>query len=234
MGETMELTQDRIEEIAREVYKSDRFTPTDQVWCNLHWLTLFAKAIERETSSERDREIERLTRDFDLLSTGMDLAGLQDQISASQAREREAREEARINLESSKAEAIDRDAMLSRAMQAEAREREAVADRESAIQKARVFTRENEILHDSLLKIERAYKDTESALTAARKALEKIAEAPGDNIGVWCRSTAIKALEFPEGHKPGCRYGELPTTFMDGGYPCTCGYRAALNGDSHA
>ncbi|WYX08184.1 hypothetical protein WJ978_19670 [Achromobacter xylosoxidans] len=44
----MELTRDRIEEIAREVYKVERFTKDDEVWHNLHWLTTFAKAIEKE------------------------------------------------------------------------------------------------------------------------------------------------------------------------------------------
>lgn len=43
-----ELTRDRIEEIAREVYKVERFTKDDEVWHNLHWLTSFAKAIEKE------------------------------------------------------------------------------------------------------------------------------------------------------------------------------------------
>ena len=42
------LTRDRIEEIAREVYKVERFTKDDEVWHNLHWLTTFAKAIEKE------------------------------------------------------------------------------------------------------------------------------------------------------------------------------------------
>lgn len=40
-----ELTDDRIEEIAWEVYKKDRFSDTDQVWCNKHWLTTFARAV---------------------------------------------------------------------------------------------------------------------------------------------------------------------------------------------
>ena len=108
-----------------------------------------------------------------------------DRISASQAREREAREEARINLESAKAEAIDRDAMLARAMQAEAREREAV--RTAKIQAEHAGEVEKENLH------------LESALAAARKALEKIAQSPGDNIGVWCRHTATAALERTNG-----------------------------------
>lgn len=43
-----ELTRDRIEEIAREVYKVERFTKDDEVWHNLFWLTSFAKAIEKE------------------------------------------------------------------------------------------------------------------------------------------------------------------------------------------
>lgn len=42
------LNRDRIEEIAREVYKVERFTKDDEVWHNLHWLTTFAKAIEKE------------------------------------------------------------------------------------------------------------------------------------------------------------------------------------------
>jgi chromosome segregation ATPase len=50
----------------------------------------------RAALTEKDREIERLTHDLDLLSTGMDLAGLQDQLSASQAREREAVRTAKI------------------------------------------------------------------------------------------------------------------------------------------
>ncbi|WP_334166290.1 DUF551 domain-containing protein [Achromobacter mucicolens] len=43
-----ELTRERIEGIAREVYKVERFTKDDEVWHNLHWLTSFAKAIEKE------------------------------------------------------------------------------------------------------------------------------------------------------------------------------------------
>jgi hypothetical protein len=42
------LTRDRIEEIARDVYKVERFTKDDEVWHNLFWLTSFAKAIEKE------------------------------------------------------------------------------------------------------------------------------------------------------------------------------------------
>lgn len=43
-----ELTRDRIEEIAHEVYKVERFTKDDEVWHNMYWLTSFAKAIEKE------------------------------------------------------------------------------------------------------------------------------------------------------------------------------------------
>ncbi|MCP1404295.1 hypothetical protein [Achromobacter insolitus] len=43
-----ELTRDRIERIATEVYTAERFTKDDEVWHNLYWLTSFAKAIEKE------------------------------------------------------------------------------------------------------------------------------------------------------------------------------------------
>ena len=40
------MSPEMIEGIAREVYAKDRFTPLDEVWCNLHWLRKFARAIE--------------------------------------------------------------------------------------------------------------------------------------------------------------------------------------------
>lgn len=40
------MTTEQMEAIAREVYDKDRFTPTDEVWCNLHWLLKFTRAIE--------------------------------------------------------------------------------------------------------------------------------------------------------------------------------------------
>ena len=119
---------------------------------------------------------------------------LREQLSASQAREREAREEARINLESAKAEAIDRDAMLARAMQAEAREREAVVRAEQERDRASCFAEDSREKARIIAETQARLEYSESALTAARKALEKIAQAPGDNIGVWCRDIARAAL----------------------------------------
>lgn len=46
------MTQEEIEAIAREVYAKDRFPNTDEVWCNLHWLSKFALAIEVHANSE--------------------------------------------------------------------------------------------------------------------------------------------------------------------------------------
>lgn len=41
------LTREKIEEIAEAVYEKDQFPNTDEVWCNLYWLSSFAKAIEQ-------------------------------------------------------------------------------------------------------------------------------------------------------------------------------------------
>jgi len=55
------MTNEQIEEIARDVYAKDRFTPDDEVWCNQHWLTKFARAIEASVVvKERERCIKRL------------------------------------------------------------------------------------------------------------------------------------------------------------------------------
>ena len=149
----------------------------------------------RAQITEKDREIERLKEDAtkahgrysrELMDMAQVVAMGRADLSASQAREREAREEARINLESAKAEAIDRDAMLARAMQAEAREREAVgraekAEAEAAYQKNRrqkfmLLVREKIKVRGNLLDITETVieeRDTlRSALAAARKALD--------------------------------------------------------------
>lgn len=71
-----ELTRDRIEEIAREVYKVERFTKDDEVWHNLFWLTSFAKAIEKElrpapaAGDARDAERYRWLRGKSAISMG--------------------------------------------------------------------------------------------------------------------------------------------------------------------
>ena len=133
---------------------------TSQVFQNREDLRMTRGDFDRYLSqaiAEKDREIERLRSGWD----------------ASEARFDADVEASRADLERDLTDSNRRVGELEYELSAsQAREREAVADRESAIQKARVFTRENEILHDSLLKIERTYKDTESALAAARKALE--------------------------------------------------------------
>ncbi len=157
----------------------------------------------RAQLTEKDREIERLKADAVKTQDGYSRANmdLTLQLSASQAREREAREEARINLESAKAEAIDRDAMLARAMQAEAREREAVERAERAERQRGEAAEREEALRKQRGDLFQERDDAESALAAARKALEEIAQAPGDNIGVWCRDIARAALngDSPDG-----------------------------------
>ena len=157
----------------------------------------------RAQITEKDREIERLKEDAtkahgrysrELMDMAQVVAMGRADLSASQAREREAREEARINLESAKAEAIDRDAMLARAMQAEAREREAVVRAEQERDRASCFAEDSREKARIIAETQARLEYSESALTAARKALEKIAQAPGDNIGVWCRDIARAAL----------------------------------------
>lgn len=46
------MTREEIEAIAREVYTKDPFPRTDEVWCNLHWLSKFALAVEVHANSE--------------------------------------------------------------------------------------------------------------------------------------------------------------------------------------
>lgn len=46
------MTPEEIESIAREVYAKDQFPNTDEVWCNLHWLSKFAIAVELHANSE--------------------------------------------------------------------------------------------------------------------------------------------------------------------------------------
>lgn len=46
------MLREQIEAIAREVYDKDRFPETDQVWCNLFWLSKFAIAVELHAHHE--------------------------------------------------------------------------------------------------------------------------------------------------------------------------------------
>lgn len=50
-GAVQGLTDEQIEAIAREVYTADRFTPTDEVWCNYYWLMKFARAVLAATTT---------------------------------------------------------------------------------------------------------------------------------------------------------------------------------------
>ena len=180
---------------------------------------------EPEHLMERVQELtakERMEWDWDLMRQERDEALAQ--LSASQAREREAREEARINLESAKAEAIDRDAMLARAMQAEAREREAVEfvepcrnchgtgqDGEPGDGIVSDVTWTCEDCGGSGIEKEPTRIRVLSALAAARKALDEL-------LG-----------QFTQPCHPGepAMSAMVPTRELDR-------YRAALNGDSHA
>ena len=195
-----------IERLKEELESRPKFFPHGMIESLERQLSA-SQAREREAVERAEQERDRASRFAEdsrgkariIAETQARLDYSESALSASQAREREAREEARINLESAKAEAIDRDAMLARAMQAEAREREAVEKLQKMQELLDILTTPNVSYFDMTPAEEIAR--LESALTAARKALEKIAQAPGDNIGVWCRDIARAALngDSPDG-----------------------------------
>jgi hypothetical protein len=42
---TVDISDEQIEAVARQVYEAERFTPTDEVWCNFYWLMKFARGV---------------------------------------------------------------------------------------------------------------------------------------------------------------------------------------------